>query len=171
MPGIALPGVVGGMGSLQMFLDGKKSVVVLFWSETCSHCLRCDSYFNEFTENHPELRLAAIAARQGETIAQIRSAISERKLRFPILHDRDGKVAIKWYTQQTPRVFLPDPARRLLYRGAIDNFRFAADPEYQPYLEPAIQAFLAGKPIERPEVASFCCAIQSVYYLLPKALS
>lgn len=27
------------------------------------------------------------------------------------------------------------------------------------------------KPIERPEVASFGCAIQSVYYLLAKALS
>lgn len=168
MPEIALPLVNGGRESLPIFLDGRKGSVVLFWSETCSHCFRYDAYFNAFSEKHPDLGLIAIASRQGETIDHIRSAVLTRNLRFPILHDSDGSVARQWFTQQTPRVFLLDSARRLLYRGAIDNFRFAEDPEYQPYLEPAIEAFLAGQPILRPETASFGCAIGSVYYLLPK---
>ena len=56
------------------------------------------------------------------------------------------------------------------YRGAIDNFQFAGNPEYEEYLEPAISEFLAGRPVSQPETASFGCAIQSVYYQLPKIL-
>ena len=58
----------------------------------------------------------------------------------------------------------------LLYRGAIDNFKFPEDSDYQAYLEPAIASFLAGQPIARQETASFGCAIQSVYYILPNPL-
>jgi len=39
-----------------------------------------------------------------------------------------------------------------------------------PHLEPAIDDFLTGRPVERNETASFGCAIQSVYYILPKSL-
>ena len=35
---------------------------------------------------------------------------------------------------------------------------------------PAIRAFLGGEPVARPETASFGCAIQTVYYQLPKQL-
>ena len=168
VPEISLPLLSGGKGALQTFLQGKRGIVVAFWSETCSHCLRYDTYLNEFTEKHPELGLLAVASRQGETVEKLRATVSERKLSFPIVHDADGSVAKQWYTQQTPRVFLINSALKLLYRGAIDNYKFAGDSEYQEYLEPAIAAFLAGKPVPRPETASFGCAIQSVYYLLPK---
>ena len=170
MPEVSLPLTSGGAGSLKAFLKDKKGGLVVFWSETCSHCLRYDDYLNQFSEKHPELAFVAIASRQGETLDRLLATISQRNLRFPILHDADGGVAREWFSQQTPRVFLMDSERRLLYRGAIDNFKFPEDPEYQAYLEPAIEAFLAGKPVERQETASFGCAIQSVYYILPKPL-
>jgi hypothetical protein len=100
----------------------------------------------------------------------IQASAVERKLSFPIVHDAPAAVARQWYTQQTPRVFLIDKDRKLLYRGAIDNFKLPDDSEYTPYLEPAIASFLAGEPIARPETASFGCAIFSVYYILPKPL-
>jgi len=79
-------------------------------------------------------------------------------------------VARELFTQQTPRAFLVDAESRLLYRGAIDNFKYPEDNEYEAYLEPAIEQMLAGKPIARPEVPSFGCAIQSVYYTIPRPL-
>ena len=100
----------------------------------------------------------AIASRHGETTETLRAAISSRKLKFPILHDSGAAIAKQWFTQQTPRVFLIDAQRRLLYRGAIDNYKYAEDPEYRAYLEPAIQSFLEGQPIARAETASFGCA-------------
>lgn len=156
--------------SLTQTLAGKKGAVVVFWSGVCSHCVRYDPYLNGFEKLHPQLSLLAVASRHGETMDAIQSAVAERGLNFPMVHDPGGKIAAQWCTQQTPRVFLMDAQRRLLYRGAIDNFKYPEDPEYVGYLEPAINQFLKGEPIARTETASYGCAIQSVYYILPRAL-
>jgi len=171
VPDLELPLVAGGTRTLQSFLDGRQGLVVLFWSGICSHCVRYDEYLNGFAARHPEIGLVAVAAREGETLDQVRQTAAERGLTFPILHSADGSAAARFQAQQTPRAYLIDPARTLLYRGAIDNFRYPQDSDHQAYLEPAIEAFLAGRPIERPETASFGCAIRSVYYVLPKPLS
>jgi peroxiredoxin len=163
---------VGGESrTLGDFLEGKKGAVICFWSGICSHCLRYDAYMNDFAARHPDFSFFAIASRHDESAEQVAAAIKERNLSFPILYDPKGVVARQWYVQQTPRVFLvAADGRKLLYRGAIDNFKFDGDAEFQPYLEPAMAQFLAGEPIAKTETASFGCAIQSVYYILPKPL-
>src|SRR6266542_3084786 len=122
-----LPNLSGGDVSLSGYLEGKKGAVVIFWSGVCSHCVRYDSYLNGFTEIHPELALVALASRQGETPDQIRATMAERSLTFPILYDPNSAVAQRWSTQQTPRAFLLDAGRAILYRGAIDNFKYPND--------------------------------------------
>lgn len=165
-----LAAINGERVSLQTALKRKRGAVVVFWSSVCSHCARYDGYFNGFSFQHPELTMVAVASREKETVEQLRAAAEERRLTFSILHDPGSRVANRWFTQQTPRVFLIDTDRVLRYRGAIDNFKYPGDPEYVPYLGPAIRQFLAGQPISRPETASFGCAVQSVYYNLPKVL-
>src|SRR5262245_8599170 len=168
VPDLALPDLAGGTRTLQSFLAGRRGAVVLFWSGVCSHCVRYDEYLNQFAARHPEIGLLAVAAREGEMLDQLRQTAADRHLSFPILHSVDGAAAEQFYAQQTPRAYLIDAARTLLYRGAIDNFKYPQDSDYQAYLEPAVEAFLAGRPIERSETASFGCAIRSVYYRLPK---
>jgi thiol-disulfide isomerase/thioredoxin len=160
----------GAKLTLSAALSGKKGAVVAFWSGVCSHCVRYDPYLNAFERAHPELSLIAVASRHGESRESIQETISERSLRFPLVHDPGGKIAASWFTQQTPRAFLMDAQRNLVYRGAIDNFKYPEDPEYVGYLEPAIAQFLKGESVTRPETASYGCAIQSVYYILPRAL-
>ena len=145
--------------------------VFVFWSAVCSHCVRYDAYFNEFAAKHPGLAFAGIASRQGESIAEIQAAIASRHLSFPILHDPDRRVAHLMFARQTPRTFLVDHTCRLLYRGAVDNFKYPDDSEYEGYLEPAIESALAGRAVARPETASFGCAIETVYYVIPKPLT
>ena len=166
----SLRNLSGDTVTLSGSLEGKNGGVVLFWSGVCSHCDRYDKYLNTFAERHPELRLLAIASRHGETVEDIRKTVAERKLTFPILHDPGGRLAAQWFTQQSPRVYLLDNRRTLLYRGAIDNYKYPSDGQYAAYLEPALEQFLKGESIVKPETASFGCAIQSVYYILPKAL-
>jgi len=166
----SLEDVSGGVRTLGSFLDGKKGAVVVFWSGICSHCVRYDPYFNGFSQRHAELGFVAVASRHGETLELIRKTVAERGLSFPILHDPTGAVAKGWFTQQTPRAFLIDGGRTLLYRGAIDNYKYPDDPQYAAYLEPAISEFLSGKTVTRNDTPSFGCAIQSVYYTLPKQL-
>jgi peroxiredoxin len=162
--------VNGGQRNLSALLKGKKGAVVVFWSGVCSHCMRYDGYLNGMGKRHPDLALIVVASRRGETPEQIRRTMAERGIRFPIAYDPGEVVARLWAAQQTPRAFLVDADRRLLYRGAIDNFKYPIDPDYAAYLESAISEFLASKPVQRAETPSFGCAIQSVYYTLPKHL-
>jgi hypothetical protein len=157
--------------TLSSRLEGKRGAVVVIWSSTCSHCVRYDKYFNAFESRYPDLSLTVVSARQGETEDAVQKAAAQRKLSFCIVHDPTASVARRWFTQQTPRAFLIDADRALLYRGAIDNYKYGEDPEYVPYLEPAIDQFLSGSAITRQETASYGCAIQSVYYTLPKAFT
>jgi len=167
----SLQSLGGPIVTLSSKLEGKRGGAVLIWSSTCSHCIRYDKYFNSFEERYPDLSLTVVSARQGETLESVKMAAAQRKLKFCIVHDPASEVARRWFTQQTPRVFLMDSNRVLLYRGAIDNYKYAGDPEYVAYLEPAIDQFLHGRAIARQETSSYGCAIQSVYYTLPKAFT
>jgi|SRR5580704_5407369 peroxiredoxin len=170
MPDFTLPAVRGGEVMLSALMEGKKGAVVVFWSGVCSHCVRYDTYFNQFETRQKDLALAVVASRHGETRDQIRQTMDERAIRFPILHDANGSIARQWATQTTPTSFLLGTGRTLSYRGAIDNFKYPEDPEYVAWLDPAIADFLAGRPIARRETPGFGCAIQSVYYILPRHL-
>jgi len=167
----SLQSLSGPTVTLSSRLEGKRGAVVVIWSSTCSHCIRYDKYLNNFEARYPELSLTVVSARQGETLDSAKMAAAQRKLTFCIVHDPRSVVARQWFTQQTPRVFLMDANRVLLYRGAIDNYKFAGDPEYVAYLEPAIDQFLSGSAVARQETSSYGCAIQSVYYVLPKAFT
>jgi peroxiredoxin len=170
LPAFSLPCLQGGTAGLRSTLSGKRGAVIVIWSSTCSHCIRYDKYFKGFEEGHPDLGLLVVSSRRGETLESVTKAAARRDLTFRLVHDPEGGVAKQWFTQQTPRAFLLDANGALLYRGAIDNYKYQDDPEYIPYLEPAISQFLNNESISRPETASYGCAIQSVYYTLPKAL-
>jgi peroxiredoxin len=168
MPDFTLPLLDGGSLSPQSFLAGRKAAVVVFWSGICSHCRRYDEYLNRLPERYPGVGLLAVASRQNESAQMLRATVAERGLRFPMVHDADRAVAQAWLVSQTPRVFLLDPQCRLLYRGAIDNFKYPQDAEFVPYLDTAIEALLAGKTPPRAETPSFGCPVESVYYTMPK---
>lgn len=170
LPAFVLPDLEGSETALETALAGRRGAVVVFWSGVCSHCRRYDDYLRAFASHHSELALLVIACRKGESATALRRTAVDRRLDFPILHDADRQVAGAWLVRQTPRAFLIDGERRLKYRGAIDNFKYPDDPDYQSYLEPALAAFTGGRAIERQETASFGCPVDSVYYDLPKPL-
>jgi len=171
MPGFRLPALDGGgERSLEDVIGKHRGALVIFWSGSCAHCVRYDSYFQRLEHYHPELGFTAIASRVNETREQMMEAMLARHLSFPILVDDGAHTARAWLSQQTPRCYLLDQEGRLLYRGAVDNFKLPGDPEYVEWLEPAIAQYLSGQPIARTETASFGCAIETVYYQIPKFL-
>ncbi|HEX4346668.1 MAG TPA: hypothetical protein VHZ73_03810 [Vicinamibacterales bacterium] len=168
---LTLPAVDSGVtGSLDAALAGRRGALVVFWSGVCTHCVRYDRYFNDFPARHPDVAFFGVATRLTESRNDVNKTAAERGLTFPLYFSGDGAAAAGYLAQQTPRVYLVDHARRLLYRGAIDNFKYADDPEYQPYLQRALTSFLAGEPIGRADTPSFGCAVSSPYYLIPRMI-
>ncbi|MFT5466224.1 MAG: peroxiredoxin [Verrucomicrobiales bacterium] len=165
VPEFSLPVIGGGEPeSLASILSGRKGALVVFWSAVCSHCRRYDGYLKEFAANHPELGLVVIAARQGETEPELARTKIQRELDFTLLRDANLETARAWLVNQTPCAFLIDAQQLLVYRGAIDNFKYPKDPDFAPYLEDAIADFLAGKAVRRADSPSFGCPTESVYY-------
>lgn len=82
----------------------------------------------------------------------------EKGFNFPFLKDADGAIAARIGAISTPHVFVLDAARRLVYKGRIDNTR---DPmrATSSDLENALRDLFAGVPVAVPETAPFGCAI------------
>jgi peroxiredoxin len=176
MIGKSIPDLLPGadcsrFSSLHAAMEDRRAAVVVFWSGVCSHCARYDAYLNSFPARHPNIALVVVASRQEESRHEVQTTAARRGLQFPILYDHDRKVAHAWLVHQTPRAFLVDAGLQLIYRGAIDNFKYAGDPEYQPYLENAMDDLLAARRIARAETPSFGCPIESVYYSLPQPVA
>ena len=159
-----LPVSDGPPQGLTSILADHRGAVIVFWSAVCSHCRRYDDYLQQFSARCPDLGLAVIGAREKEDTKVLGKAIADRSLQFPILHDADLRVARSWLVCQTPRAFLINADHKLLYRGAIDNFKYPKDPEFVPYLDNAIDDFLAGETVRRSETPGFGCPTESVYY-------
>src|SRR5262245_49547851 len=136
-----LPNLNGDGPSLATYLNGKRGAVVVFWSSMCPSCALYDSYLNSLSVRWPDLAVIAVASRSGETEEQISRSVVDRKLAFPVFHDRAGAVARHWEIDRAPCVFLIDRDRKVLYRGSIDNGKPAPDPGYRSYLNNAIDAF------------------------------
>src|SRR5262249_25121897 len=74
----SLPLISGeGERSLVDIASGKQGAVIVFWSGFCSHCVRYDDYLNRFSGRYPELALAAVASRYGESADQIQAIAAE----------------------------------------------------------------------------------------------
>jgi peroxiredoxin len=109
------------------------------------------------------VRFLAIDPLPQDGSAAIAHFTRDHRLPFPVLKDPDGQVASRCGATRTPTVLLLDAARRVRYRGRIDD-------QYEPNgknrgtptrhdLAEAIRELLAGKPIRVPAAPAFGCLI------------
>lgn len=96
---------------------------------------------------------AELAKRIGESKAQVDG----------YLLDPDGKVGRLYKAKTTPHMFVIDPDGKVAYAGAIDDKPSAdqADvPGAKNYVQAALEAGLAGKPVEVASTASYGCGVK-----------
>ena len=99
-----------------------------------------------FPEDRPE-KLAEMSRELGFT--------------FPFVFDASQDVARAFDAQCTPDFFLYDAARRLVYRGQLDDSRPGNEsPVTGKDLRSALDALIAGKPISPDQKASIGCNIK-----------
>ena len=80
---------------------------------------------------------------------------------FPYLFDETQAVAKAYRAACTPDVFLFDGARKLVYRGQIDDSRPKTElPVTGRDLRAALEAVLAGNPVAEKQVPSIGCSIK-----------
>jgi peroxiredoxin len=105
------------------------------------------------------VNVVGINANYNEPPEEVREHAAKKGLTFTILKDDGSKIADRFDAQYTPEAYLLDASGKLVYHGRIDNSR-SGDSVTANDLRDAVEAVLAGKPVERPEVKGFGCTIK-----------
>ncbi|MFM9167969.1 MAG: redoxin family protein [Verrucomicrobiota bacterium] len=147
--------------SLSGFKD-KKGLVVIMTSATCPVSKR---YLPSVAKLSAELKsqglgLLLVNALGSEKPEDIRAQLSVAGISAPYVHDTDQQLSLALGARTTTEVFLLDPARTLVYRGALDDqygINYNLDAPKHAYLRDAIAALLRGeKPAVQATAAPGC---------------
>jgi mono/diheme cytochrome c family protein len=147
--------------SLGSFKD-RKGLVIVMTSATCPVSKR---YLPSVAKLAAELKdqglgLLLVNALVSEKPEDIRSQLAAAGVTAPYVHDLEKKLSLALGARTTTEVFLIDPARTLIYRGALDDqygINYNLDAPKHSYLRNAVTALLrAEKPFVQATVAPGC---------------
>lgn len=159
-----LAGADGRRYSLASF--DAPALVLLFTSNRCPGAKAYDGRMREIAARYAARGLDVVAVNSvsdrlhaTETLAAMTQAATERGLPFPYLKDEDQSVARALGVTSTPEVVLFDAARRIRYRGRIDD-AFVAARAARHYLRNAIEDVLADREPALRETPALGCSLE-----------
>ena len=155
--------------------DDFKPTRILVVAFTCNHCPYVQAYEDRmiaFQKENSTREVQFIAINSNETIhypddnfdGMVKRAMT-KGFNFPYMRDEDQSVATAFGATHTPEFFVfafgPGEALpRLKYHGKMDdNYQNPAQVK-ERYLQSAVDALLAGKPVPVAETFSIGCTIK-----------
>lgn len=151
---------------------GARAVVVVF---SCNHCPYVQAYEDrmiKFQKEYAPQGVTMIAINSNETEnypdddfdGMVRRA-AEKKFNFLYVRDESQEVAEAFDATHTPEFFVfgalsGKVGLHLQYHGKMDDNYKDPSAVKRRYLEEAVDAVLAGKPVAEPETHSMGCTIK-----------
>lgn len=167
-PEFSLKGVDGETHSLADYKDKDKDVLVVIFH--CNHCPVATAYQDRMIAIQKEyaqkgVQIVAINANDAEafpadSFENMKKRAKEKGYNFPYLRDKSQEAAKAYGALVTPHVFLFDDARKLRYRGRIDDNWRDASKVTSKDLRAAIDAVLAGEQVPNPTTEQIGCSIK-----------
>ena len=159
-PDFTLPDADGKQHSLAS-LKGKSGTLVLFIATQCPYSNAYNARMAKLAEDYRAkgVNVVGINSNSTEPAAEVKSHAAEKGLTFTILKDPNNKVADRFGAQVTPEAYLLDASGKLVYHGRIDNSRYGYVITATE-LRDAMEATLAGKPVEKAGAKAFGCSIK-----------
>ncbi len=170
-------GPVGLIGRRSLDLDGRlhllglddtaRPLVLVFLDTACPISTRYAPYLNELFRqaDAAQLDFYGVISDPQVTPQDARQFRDQYQLRYPLLFDSSGDLALTLRPQVVPEVFVIDASDRLVYRGRIDN-RFAAIGKLRQTitahdLRDAISAVAAGRTPPRHVTPGVGCVFEA----------
>lgn len=155
VPSFTATTVQGDSFSFSEAQRGHRAVVVIFRSTLCPYSNSYNELLKKMTAEYGPKRVLFLAVHSDrwETEDDIRAHAAKHGHTFPVIRDPDGRLARLLDARRTPEVFLVDGEGRLRYHGRI------AAKIGTPDLRNALEALLAGRPINPAETKAFGCSI------------
>jgi peroxiredoxin len=146
--------------------DAPPATVII---ETCNHCpyvVAWNPRLRTVAEDYAPRGVRFLAVSSND-VSRYPADSPERMAQFvrdqdwpiPYAYDESQDVARAIGAERTPHVFVLDGEQRLAYRGAPDADH--EDPSQNAaWLRAALDAVLAGRPVERPETPARGCTVK-----------
>jgi cytochrome oxidase Cu insertion factor (SCO1/SenC/PrrC family) len=148
-------------------LKGKKGTLVVFTCNACPWAKKWETRMAKIGNDALKRGIGVVAINandpernkeDGYDVMQARA--KERGMKFAYAMDRTSDVARAFGASRTPEAFLFDASGALVYHGAIDDNADDAAKVTKPYLENAIAAIAAGKPVGTAQTKALGCSIK-----------
>jgi peroxiredoxin len=141
-----------------------KAVVVIFIATKCPYSNAYNTRMKDLAAAYEKqgVLFVGINSNKTEPEAEARTHAREHGHTFPIAKDPGNKVADLYDAKRTPEVFLVAPDGKVKYHGRIDDNSEDASKVTSPDLKNALDALLAGKPIQNAQTKAFGCTIKRV---------
>ena len=157
-----LPDPNGAEHSLKALM-GNKGAVIIFIATKCPVSNAYNDRMEKLAEDYKAkgINVIGINANNTEPAAEVKSHAAEKGLKFTILKDDGNKIADRLGANHTPEAYVIDATGRLVYHGRIDNAQNPANITSND-LRDALDAILAGQPIQKTTSLAFGCSIKRV---------
>ncbi len=150
-------------GKKHTLADLKTQVVVLQWiNKDCPYVQKAAPALKDVSKKYAgKVVWLAIDSTPGRTADDDAKYAKDQEFVFPILMDSDQKVGRAYGAKTTPHVFVIDKGK-VVYTGALnDNADNSKKPDQvRGYVDEAITAVLAGKPVPLAETKPWGCGIK-----------
>jgi peroxiredoxin len=166
-PDFSLPDTAGRMVSLSDFCDAP-ALLVIFLCNHCPYVKHVAAGLAKLVQEYQSRGVAVVGINANDVAnfpddapAKMAEEVKSRGYTFPYLYDESQAVAQAYRAACTPDFFVFDRARRLAYRGQMDDSRPESGiPVTGADLRAALDAVLAGKPAAAQQKPSLGCNIK-----------
>jgi peroxiredoxin len=167
-PPFALRDVVSGEVYRLESFAGKSALLVMFLCRHCPYVVHVQDEIAKLGRDYAESGLGIVGISSNDpghdpddAPERLKEMALRLGFRFPFCFDETQEVAKAYKAACTPDFYLFDKERRLVYRGQLDDSRpGAGKPVTGRDLRAAIDALLAGKPVQSNQKASIGCSIK-----------
>ena len=157
-----LPDADGAEHSLKALM-GKNGAVIIFIATRCPVSNGYNERMEKLAADYKAkgINVIGINSNVTEPASEVKSHAAEKHLTFTILKDDGNKIADRLGANHTPEAYVVDASGKLVYHGRIDNSQNTANITSND-LRDALDAILAGKPIQKTTSLAFGCSIKRV---------
>ena len=146
---------------------GDAGTLVVFSCNTCPWVIRWEDRYISLANTYAQKGIGMIAvnsnaARFGgeDSLEEMLEHAKNKGYNFPYAQDPESELASAFGATKTPHIYLFNGDDKLVYRGAIDDNAKNAKKVDVPFLANAIDALLAGNPINPQTTKALGCSIK-----------
>ena len=167
-PQFSLPDVVTGQSYSLNSFTGKTALLVMFMCRHCPYVVHVEQEIARIGRDYDETGLGIIGISSNDPVQypddappRLKEMAKRLAFTFPFCFDETQDIAKAYRAACTPDFYLFNRERRLIYHGQLDDSRPGSNtPVTGRDLRAAIDAVLAGTPVDSNQRASVGCSIK-----------